>query len=199
MTIVLATLNSAKARELEDILRALLDNETIVVITADRLLGQNVYIEEKGATLEENAYMKASYVFERTLLPTIADDTGLEVAALNGAPGVHTARFAGDSATAADNNLLLLDKLKGVVDRRAQFRTVLCYRDPLRTIFAEGICSGSIALEPRGAGGFGYDPLFIPDGYQQTFAEMETAEKNAISHRRRAIENLVQQLQQLWN
>lgn len=199
MTIVLATLNSAKARELEDILRALLDNETIVVITADRLLGQNVYIEEKGATLEENAYMKASYVFERTLLPTIADDTGLEVAALNGAPGVHTARFAGDSATAADNNLLLLDKLKGVVDRRAQFRTVLCYRDPLRTIFAEGICSGTIALEPRGAGGFGYDPLFIPDGYQQTFAEMETAEKNAISHRRRAIENLVQQLQQLWN
>lgn len=199
MTIVLATLNSAKARELEDILRALLDNETIVVITADRLLGQNVYIEEKGATLEENAYMKASYVFERTLLPTIADDTGLEVAALNGAPGVHTARFAGDSATAADNNLLLLDKLKGIVDRRAQFRTVLCYRDPLRTIFAEGICSGTIALEPRGAGGFGYDPLFIPDGYQQTFAEMETAEKNAISHRRRAIENLVQQLQQLWN
>lgn len=155
MTIVLATLNSAKARELEDILRALLDNETIVVITADRLLGQNVYIEEKGATLEENAYMKASYVFERTLLPTIADDTGLEVAALNGAPGVHTARFAGDSATAADNNLLLLDKLKGVVDRRAQFRTVLCYRDPLRTIFAEGICSGSIALEPRGAGDLG--------------------------------------------
>lgn len=199
MTIVLATLNSAKARELEDILRALLDNETIVVITADRLLGQNVYIEEKGATLEENAYMKASYVFERTLLPTIADDTGLEVAALNGAPGVHTARFAGDNATAAENNLLLLDKLKGVVDRRAQFRTVLCYRDPLRTIFAEGICSGSIALEPLGAGGFGYDPLFIPDGYQQTFAEMDTAEKNAISHRRRAIENLVQQLQQLWN
>lgn len=199
MTIVMATLNPAKACEMEDILRALLDKTTVVITRADLLLGQDVHIEENGATLEENAYLKVCYVFEKTLLPTIADDTGLEVAALGGDPGVRTARFAGNSATATDNNLLLLDKMKGIVDRRAQFRTVLCYRDRLRTIFAEGICRGTIALEPRGRGGFGYDPLFIPDGYQQTFAEMDTAEKNAISHRRRAIENLVHCLQQLWS
>jgi XTP/dITP diphosphohydrolase len=92
-----------------------------------------------------------------------------------------------------------LERLAGHTDRRAQFRTVLCYRDNLRTIFAEGTCSGTIAEQPRGTYGFGYDPLFIPDGYDRTFAEMEPDEKNRISHRRRALEHLVSQLRMLWN
>ncbi len=197
MTIVLATANPAKAQEFERILKSLLPN--IAVVPASMLLGEDWLIEENGNTLEENAYLKATDIYERLWQPTIADDTGLEVAALNGLPGVRTARFAGPTATAAENNALLLDRLRGHADRRARFRTVLCYRDRLRTIFAEGVCSGSIAEHPRGEHGFGYDPLFIPDGYTCTFAEMDPATKNSISHRGRAAMSLASQLIELWS
>lgn len=196
MTIVLASANAGKVQELKQILEPILP--AVEIIPAPEFLG-NWEIEETGETLEENAYLKATHVFERLWRPVIADDTGLEVAALGGLPGVRTARFAGPNATALENNLLLLERLAGHTDRRAQFRTVLCYRDNLRTIFAEGTCSGTIAEQPRGTYGFGYDPLFIPDGYDRTFAEMEPDEKNRISHRRRALEHLVSQLRVLWN
>ncbi|GBD05336.1 dITP/XTP pyrophosphatase [bacterium HR20] len=198
MKIVLASANPAKARELESILGSLFE-DTLTILTATDLLGADWRVEEPGHTLEENAYLKAVAVAERTLLPTIADDTGLEVDALGGLPGVHTARFAGDGASWQANNALLLERLNNTSNRRARFRTVLCYRDSLRTIFAEGICTGTIAPEPRGSGGFGYDPLFIPDGYDRTFAEMKPEEKHALSHRRRALEQLAERLRTLWS
>lgn len=197
MTIVVASSNPAKATELETILRSLFDEPVEIVLAAD-ILGNEWTVEESGTTLEENAYLKASHVFERVFLPTIADDTGLEVEALAGLPGVRTARFAGENATAVDNNRLLLEKLKDATNRRAQFRTVICYRDRFRTLLAEGICTGTIADSPRGSGGFGYDPLFVPDGYDRTFAEMETHEKNRLSHRARALQSLVERLRELW-
>ena len=198
MTVVLASANQAKAQELTSILR-MLWNDSVTVVTAADVLGHALIVEESGCTLEENAYLKATAVFERTLLPTIADDTGLEVEALGGQPGVRTARFAGEDASWEANNDLLLRMLEGANTRRAQFRTVVCYRDKLRTIFAEGLCIGTIAEKPRGTGGFGYDPLFIPDGYPCTFAEMTPEQKQAISHRRRALENLVTQLREVWS
>lgn len=198
MTIAIASANPAKAQELESIL-AIVIEDPLTIVTATDLLGTEWHVEEPGHTLEENAYVKAVTVAERTLLPTIADDTGLEVEALGGQPGVRTARFAGDNATWEANNALLLERLEHTSDRRARFRTVLCYRDPLRTILTEGICTGTIAHEPRGSGGFGYDPLFIPDGYDRTFAEMTPEEKHAISHRRRALEQLAQRLRALWS
>jgi len=198
MTVVLASANQAKAQELTSILR-MLWNDSVTVVTAADVLGHGLIVEESGCTLEENAYLKATAVFERTLLPTIADDTGLEVEALGGQPGVRTARFAGEDASWEANNALLLRMLEGANTRRAQFRTVVCYRDKLRTIFAEGLCIGTIAEKPRGTGGFGYDPLFIPDGYYCTFAEMTPEQKHAISHRRRALDNLVTQLREVWS
>jgi XTP/dITP diphosphohydrolase len=198
MTVVLASANQAKAQELTSILR-MLWNDSVTVVTAADVLGHALIVEESGCTLEENAYLKATAVFERTLLPTIADDTGLEVEALGGQPGVRTARFAGEDASWEANNDLLLRMLEGANTRRAQFRTVVCYRDKLRTIFAEGLCIGTIAEKPRGTGGFGYDPLFIPDGYPCTFAEMTPEQKHAISHRRRALDNLVTQLREVWS
>jgi len=197
MRIVLATANPSKAKEFEQILRPLLPE--IEILPASLFLGNDWHVAETGATLEENAYLKATHVFERLWHPTIADDTGLEVAALDGLPGVQTARFAGPSATADENNALLLERLGGCIDRRARFRTVLCYRDRLRTIFAEGIVQGTIAEQPRGIHGFGYDPLFIPDGYDRSFAEMNSQEKHRISHRGRAATSLVSQLIALWN
>jgi len=198
MTVVLASANQAKAQELTSILR-MLWNDSVTVVTAADVLGHALIVEESGCTLEENAYLKGTAVFERTLLPTIADDTGLEVEALGGQPGVRTARFAGEDASWEANNDLLLRMLEGANTRRAQFRTVVCYRDKLRTIFAEGLCIGTIAEKPRGTGGFGYDPLFIPDGYPCTFAEMTPEQKHAISHRRRALDNLVTQLREVWS
>lgn len=197
MTIVLASANPAKAGELQAIFRAHF-GDAIQLRTAAELLGTDWHVEESGSTLEENAYLKATAAFEHTLLPTIADDTGLEVEALGGLPGVRTARFAGEHADAEANMRLLLEMLRSKPNRRARFRTVLCYRDNLRTVFAEGICEGTIAEQPRGSGGFGYDPLFIPDGFDRTFAEMHPDEKHAISHRGRAIAALVQTLQELW-
>ncbi|MCX7929986.1 MAG: RdgB/HAM1 family non-canonical purine NTP pyrophosphatase [Chlorobi bacterium] len=196
MRLILASSNPAKIEELCIILHAVVA-EPLEIIPASNVLG-SWYVEESGSTLEENAYLKASAVFEQTLLPTIADDTGLEVDALGGQPGVRTARFAGDEATAEENNQLLLEKLSGVTNRRAQFRTVICYRDRLRTILTEGVCTGTIADVMRGTCGFGYDPLFLPDGHTRTFAEMEPHEKHQLSHRRRGLERLALQLAELW-
>ena len=149
-------------------------------------------VEETGETLEENALLKARIVCETTGLPVLADDTGLEVAALGGEPGVHTARYAGPRATYTDNVVKLLDVMDGVADRRARFRTVvaLTLADGVEVV-AEGAVDGTITRAPRGEGGFGYDPVFEVDG--RTFAEMGDP-KHQLSHRYRAIRALVEAL-----
>lgn len=146
-------------------------------------------VEETGETLEENALLKARAAIEATGLPSLADDTGLEVEALGGAPGVHTARFAGPHATFDDNIDRLLRELDGVADRRARFRTVVALAFPDGDyVTAEGSIEGRIAEERRGDTGFGYDPVFEVGG--RTFAEMSSEEKNLLSHRARALEAL---------
>jgi len=147
-------------------------------------------IEETGATLEENAVQKAASLARLTGCWTLADDAGLEVEALHGAPGVYSARYAGETASYEENNRKLLNQLSGHADRRAVFRCVIALSDPLgsaRTV--EGECRGTIADAPRGDKGFGYDPLFLPEGDERTFAEMGEREKNAISHRKQALHN----------
>ena len=150
-------------------------------------------IPETGETLEENALLKARAVVEATGLPVVADDTGLEVSALSGAPGVHTARFAGPQATYQENVARMLELLKGTDQRSARFRTVvaLVFPDGVE-VLAEGSLEGRITEAPRGDGGFGYDPIFEVEG--QTLAEMSMDDKNELSHRARALRALVEAL-----
>jgi XTP/dITP diphosphohydrolase len=187
---IFATHNPHKAREIAELLAGVHEVSSL----AD--LDYHEPIPETGATLEENARIKADWVWERFGMPVFADDTGLEVEVLGGAPGVHSARYAGEPADDARNRARLLEALAEVPEgeRRARFRTVICLRDASGTHFVEGVCTGSIAQAPQGSGGFGYDPIFIPDdGPAQgvTFAQLTSEEKNAISHRGRAIRNLV--------
>ena len=149
-------------------------------------------VDETGTTLEENARLKAVALVEATGQAAVADDTGLEVRALGGAPGVYSARYAGEDASYADNVAKLLGALDGIEDRRARFRTVALARFPDgREVVAEGVVDGTIAVAARGEAGFGYDPLFVPDeGDGRTFAEMTADDKHAISHRGRAFRAL---------
>lgn len=183
-SLVLATGNPGKVDEL----RSLLADLSIELIPA-RTLQHPPTVAEDADTLEGNALKKATAFHEHTDLPALADDTGLEVDALDGGPGVHTAQFAGPNATPEDNKRRLLEVMKGVENRRARFRTVaaLVHADGTAHTF-EGTCSGTITTDARGEGGFGYDPLFLPDGYDQTFAEMPPESKNEISHRKKALD-----------
>ena len=149
-------------------------------------------IPETGETIEENATIKARTIFENIKLPCFADDTGLEVDLLNGAPGVHSARYAGESKDAGKNMELLLKNLKGKDNRSAQFKTVISYFDYVgeQHLFT-GIIRGTIKKEPTGKEGFGYDPIFVPEGYSITFAQMPLSEKNQISHRAIAFRKLL--------
>ncbi len=147
-------------------------------------------VDEDRHTLEGNAIKKACELHILTGLPTLADDTGLEVMALDGAPGVRSARFAGEEADDAANRTLLLERLQGADDRRARFRTIIALCTATGTHTFEGICPGTIIREERGGHGFGYDPLFQPEGHDLTFAEMAEQVKNAISHRGRALQTL---------
>lgn len=150
-------------------------------------------VVEDAATLEGNARLKAVAICDATGLPAVADDTGLEVDALGGAPGVFSARYAGDGCTYADNRAKLLHELAGFDDRRASFRTCVLVRWPDgRELIVDGVCPGAITRVERGARGFGYDPLFVPDdGDGRTFAEMSDDEKHRLSHRGRAFRNLL--------
>ena len=159
-----------------------------------REVGITEDIPETGATLDENASIKARYVYERTGLNCFADDTGLEVEALDGAPGVHSARYATDGHDFTANNRKLLRELEGKVNRKARFRTVISLIVDGIERQVEGIVKGEITTSESGAEGFGYDPLFMPEGYDRTFAEMSAEEKNAISHRGRAVAKLVEML-----
>ncbi len=187
MDILIATNNAHKAEELAAILGRI---EGVNIITLRDIPERLPEPVEDGATLEENAYIKAREIHTATGLAVVADDTGLEVAALGGAPGVRSARYAGEDATYADNCRKLLEALEGSADRSARFRTVICYVDAQRTLFAEGEADGTILPQMRGEGGFGYDPLFVPAGQERTFAEMSPEEKNRISHRARALAGL---------
>jgi len=146
---------------------------------------------EDGVTYADNAIAKARFYAAATGLLALADDSGLELAALGGAPGVYSARYAGEGASDADRRALLLSELAKVDsgDRRARFVAAVAIATPAGSVLnlSEGICEGTIIFEPRGSGGFGYDPLFVPDGYDQTFAELPDRVKNRISHRARAL------------
>ena len=184
--LLLATRNKHKAKEFQELLNDL----HIEVLTLESFphIGEVV---EDASTLEGNALKKAHEVFRGAGIPTLADDTGLEVYYLNGEPGVYSSRYAGEKATYADNVKKLLRELRGVPARRraARFRCVLAFIAPGDVEHhTEGICPGVIIEEPRGANGFGYDPIFVPDGFAETFAEMDSATKNHISHRGRAMQ-----------
>lgn len=143
-------------------------------------------LEETGETLQENALMKARAIYNLTGVPSFADDTGLEVESLNGEPGVFSARYAGPQRNDADNINKLLSELKDKPSRKARFRTVIAFVNGDEQHLFEGIVNGRISEQLKGENGFGYDPVFVPDGGEQTFAEMSLTDKNAISHRGRA-------------
>lgn len=149
-------------------------------------------IEEDQPDLKGNALKKARFWYEKTGLPSIADDTGLEVEALDGAPGVYSARYAGENVTYQNNVDKLLKELEGEENRSAQFRTVIAYIIHDEEYLFEGVCKGKIITEEKGTQGFGYDPIFQPDGYDKTFAELDAEEKNKISHRGRALEKFLE-------
>jgi XTP/dITP diphosphohydrolase len=175
--LVFATHNPNKAREVAQILGP---RFSVLTLTDIGCLEE---IEESAQTLEGNALLKARYVKEKYGYDCFSEDTGLEVEALNGAPGVHTARYAGEGRNTADNMELLLLNLDGLNNRKAQFRTVIALIANGQETLIEGICAGEIALEKSGVNGFGYDPIFIPKNHQQTFAMLGDEIKNSISHR----------------
>jgi len=187
MKIVLATHNHDKEIELQHSLRGL--GVDICLLSEYPDIGE---IEETGTTLLENSLLKAHTVHDRTGLPAIADDTGLEIDALDGAPGVYSARFAGPDATYEDNINKLLSVMEDVSDdmRSARFRTVISFVDEVQELWTEGFIEGRITEDPRGNMGFGYDPVFYVPRLEKTFAELSTAEKNKISHRGLALQKL---------
>ncbi len=194
MRLVLATANPDKAAELRAILEEELDGP-IELITRPQGVAA---VEETGESLEENARLKAVALVAATGEAAVADDTGLEVAALGGAPGLWSARFAGEAAKYSDNVAKLLTVLEGERDRRARFRTVVVCRFPDGAeIIGEGVVEGEILQAPRGLMGFGYDPVFAPEGAGgRTFAEMSPAEKHELSHRGLALRSFVARLKE---
>ncbi|MBO5813580.1 MAG: non-canonical purine NTP diphosphatase [Alistipes sp.] len=184
--IIFATNNAHKLSEVQAVLG---DNFKLIT---PRDCGITEDIPETAATLEGNASQKSHYLYDRVGKNCFADDTGLEVEALGGEPGVRSARYATDGHDFEANNRLLLKNLEGVANRKARFRTVISLILDGEEHLFEGIVEGYIAESEAGCGGFGYDPLFIPEGYDCTFAEMSAEEKNAISHRGRAVQKLVE-------
>ena len=182
--LVVATNNAHKLEEIS----AILGNEMKLLSLKD--IHCNADIPETADTLEGNARQKAMYIHENYGMDCFADDTGLEVEALNGAPGVFSARYAGDGHDSEANMQKLLKELEGKENRKAQFRTAICLIMEGKEYLFEGIVKGHIIEEKRGGAGFGYDPIFVPEGYNQTFAELGNDVKNTISHRARAVEKL---------
>jgi len=183
MKLVIATRNAHKLEEIHDIF----DFQNLEVLSAFDFPHVPDVVED-GETLEANAVKKAVEIARATGCWALADDSGLEVDALDGAPGVYSARYAGEHCSYADNNAKLLEELAGKTDRSARFRTVIALSNPegnAKTVSGE--CPGVIIGELRGTNGFGYDPLFVPDGYSETFAELDSSVKNRISHRANAL------------
>ncbi len=192
--IILATHNLHKMEEMTDLLK----DFAIDILTLKQF--PNIEdIPETGETLKENALIKARTVNQLTGIPAIGDDTGLEVNTLNGAPGVYSARYAGETASFEDNVNKLLSEMKSKIDRSAQFRTVTAFVNGKDEIIAEGKINGLITKEPKGAYGFGYDPVFYFPELKRTFAELSTEEKNRISHRGLALQKLCKLLSAHWS
>lgn len=191
--LVLGTKNPGKIRELRDLLRGVRGLE---LVTLDDCPFSDV--EESGATFLDNALLKARGILAEVGLPVLAEDAGLEVAALDGAPGVRSARYSGEPVSYSRNNALLLERLCGQADRRARFVavTVLCLCTG-EVFVTTGMLDGRIAEAPRGEGGFGYDPLFVPNGETRTLAEISASEKNLVSHRSRSIARMTLILERL--
>lgn len=184
MTLIFATQNEHKRAEVQAILGAEIHVESLLEFPVDHEL------PETHETLEENALEKALYIHQKFNVNCFSEDTGLEITVLHGAPGVYSARYAGEGKNATDNIRLVLEQMKETDERSARFRTVVCLYLNKQHYFFEGVVNGTIARKMEGAGGFGYDPVFIPEGHQSTFAAMSAKEKNAISHRRIAIEKM---------
>lgn len=184
LKLVFATNNKNKLKEVQ----AMLTNFEIVSLADINCFDD---IPETADTLEGNAILKANYITEKFGLNCFADDTGLEVEALNNAPGVYSARYAGEENSAENNMHKLLNELDKEANRKAQFRTAIALNLEGKQYIFEGICKGKILKQKQGDSGFGYDPIFMPNGYNKSFAEMDMIEKGKISHRGKAIEKLV--------
>ncbi len=184
-SLVMATNNAHKLAEIRRII-----GQKIKILSLDDI-GCHDEIPETGDTLEENALIKARWVKEKYGYDCFADDTGLEVDALGGAPGVYSARYAGEHCTPADNVALILERMYGIAVRSARFRTVIALIIGNEEILVDGVVNGCITAEPSGMDGFGYDPVFKPEGSDITFAQMDADAKNAISHRGRATARLL--------
>lgn len=187
--LVFATNNVHKLEEI----RAILGDKVEILSLND--INCHADIPETADTLQGNAALKAQYIYENYGLDCFADDTGLEVEALNGAPGIYSARYAGGEGHDSEANMKkLLSEMQDKENRKARFRTVICLIEGGKEHFFEGIVNGSIIRERKGGAGFGYDPVFMPNGYSETFAEMGNDEKNKISHRARAVQKLCEYL-----
>ena len=185
MELLLATRNRDKIKEIQ----AVLKKPNLKFLTLDQI-APKLFIQENGRTLEANARKKALLAMKATHLPSLGEDTGLEVNALKGAPGVYSARYAGSKAKYEDNVNKLLQKMKNIPKnlRKARFRTIFALAIPGRKIYQfQDICNGVITAKPKGKSGFGYDPIFKPNGYQITFGQMSIKTKNRISHRAKAL------------
>lgn len=188
MKLILATHNRHKVAELSAMLP-----ESFSLLSLDDI-GFQEEIAETGTTFEENAGIKSELIFLKYGISCIADDSGLQIDALNGEPGVYSARYAGEPTNDVDNCKLVLEKMRNVEDRKARFVSVISFRSEREEKLFRGELEGTLTHEPKGNRGFGYDPIFIPDGYAITLAEMTPDEKNAISHRAKAIQQLVAHL-----
>lgn len=184
----IASKNSGKVKEIKSIL-----GELGIEIFSLLDLHDMVDVEETGITFEENAFLKAKALFSRVNVPVLADDSGLEVDALGGKPGVYSARYSGPGAADSDNNRKLLEELKHVLPeaRTARFKCILVLYDGVSKRVFDGVCEGTISASPEGTHGFGYDPLFIPKGYDKTFAQLGMDLKNRLSHRAKALKSLL--------
>ena len=193
MKLVFVTNNQQKLQDLQ----AMLGNHFELLSLTE--IGCDEEIPEEQPTLEGNARQKAFYIYQKYGLPCFADDTGLEIEALNGEPGVFSARYAGEEKSSEANMDKVLDKMSKINHRDARFRTVISLVINNREIQFEGIVNGKILHQKRGSSGFGYDPIFQPAGHELSFAEMSLPEKNKISHRGRAVSKLVDYLKKLEN
>lgn len=191
MKIIFASNNKNKVQEIQNQLP-----EFIQIITLEEI-GCTEEIAETADTIEGNALLKTNYVTEKYGLPCFADDTGLEIEALNGAPGVYSARYAGEDKNAEKNMNLVLEKMQNEPNRKAQFKTVIALNINDQQHLFTGIVTGKIRKERTGTNGFGYDPIFEPENLGKTFAEMTLEEKNKLSHRGRAVEQLIEFLAKL--
>ena len=191
-TILFATGNQNKVKEVNHLLGDLF------ILKSLKDINYTHEIEETGVTLEENAVIKAKVIYDLYNKPTLSEDTGLEISSLNNEPGVFSARYAGAQKDANDNMNLVLSKLKDAKDRSARFRTVVAYIDNETTHLFEGIINGSIAFKKSGDSGFGYDPIFIPEGYSESFATLGANVKKEISHRSIAIKKWTDFMQKLY-